>query len=356
MLINNIELKNFRNYKEEIIEFDKDINVIYGDNAQGKTNILESIFIGAFGKSYRTSKDRELINKDENFANLLIRYENKDRSNKIEIKLLDDNKKSILLNGVKIKKLSDLLGKLNVVLFTPDDINILKDSPQYRRRFLDMMIGQIKPNYIYNLNLYKNVLEERNNYLKDSKYNKNEDLLEIYNKKLTDYAEIVYKYREEYINKIKTIISDIHSKITENKENIRIEYVSDFKNKEDFLKLLDKFKDNDYYRGFTTKGIHRDDFVIYINNEDVSTYGSQGQNRTVILTLKLCELNIIKEEIGENPVLLLDDFMSELDEKRRLNFLKNIDNIQVIITCTDKFEKEKFNFINIEKGKIKKES
>ena len=248
-----------------------------------------------------------------------------------------------------------MLGNLHVVIFTPDDINILKDGPAQRRRFLDIFISQLRPNYVYCLNMYLKALEQRNNYLKQIKFeNKSEEFLEIWDEKIADYAEKVFKYRFEFINKIKDKIKSVHNIITENNEDINIEYVTDFTNKEEFLKLLKNNGKLDIMKGYTTRGIHRDDFNVYINGKSVSSYGSQGQHRTVILSLKMSELKVIYDEIGENPILLLDDFMSELDEKRRSNFLNNIKDTQVLVTCTDKFvlEKNNFNLYNVKSGKI----
>lgn len=356
MLITNLKLQNFRNYEELNLDFDKGINVFYGDNAQGKTNILESIFISSLGKSFRTNKDKELIKFNEDFAKIEIYFSKSDRNGKIKIDLSE--KKDIYLNGVKIKKLSDLLGNIHIVIFTPDDISILKNGPAGRRRFLDIFIGQLRPKYIYSLNMYNKALEQRNNYLKQIKYeNKKDDLLDIWNEKISEYAEIVYNYRNEFINKLKNKIKNIHNNITENNEDINIEYNSDFKDRESFLRILKENKKIDIIKGYTTKGIHRDDFNIFINNNLVNIYGSQGQHRTAILSLKISELQVVKDEIGENPILLLDDFMSELDEKRRINFLKYIENTQVIITCTEKFNVENLNFkvYNVKSGKINTE-
>ena len=260
-----------------------------------------------------------------------------------------------MLIGVKIKKLSELLGNLNIVIFTPDDINILKDGPSQRRRFLDIFISQLRPNYVHCLNMYLKALEQRNNYLKQIKYeNKSEDFLDIWDEKIAEYGENVFKYRFEFINKIKEKIKQVHYSITENNEDISIEYVTDFSNKEEFLKKLKNSRKIDIIKGYSTKGIHRDDFNIYINKNLVNVYGSQGQHRTAILSLKMSELQVIRDEIGENPILLLDDFMSELDEKRRTNFLEYIRDTQVLITCTDKFilEKNNFNLYNVKSGKI----
>ena len=342
MLITELELQNFRNYEKQKIEFNPNINVFYGDNAQGKTNIIESIFISAFGKSFRTSKEKELIKYNENFLNINLKYKNIDRDGQIKIQIAD--KKHILVNGIKIKKLSDLLGNINIVLFTPDDINILKNGPAQRRRFLDMMIGQIRPNYVYNLNMYLKVLEQRNNYLKQLKNeNVNYELLDIWDEKLATYANKVCLYRLEFINKIKEKINLIHKRITDDKEEIKIEYITDCADEKILLEQIKNRRKLDIIKGYTTKGVHRDDFNIYINDNLVNVYGSQGQHRTAVLSLKMCELEIIKEEIGESPILLLDDFMSELDAKRRKNFLSNIGDTQVIITCTDEIKEEKLN-------------
>ena len=357
MWINKIKVNNFRNYDNEEIELNKNINIFYGENAKGKTNIIEAIFLSSMGKSFRAKKDKEMIKLSENKAMIEILFNKKDRDGKIKIEL--QNKKNVYLNGIKLKKLSELLGNINIVIFTPDDINILKGGPQNRRRFLDIMISQLKPNYMYNLNLYLKTLEQRNNYLRQIKeYNKDENLLEIWDEKLAEYAFNIYNYRNEFINKIKNKIKNIHSEITNNKEEIEIEYLTECESKEKYLKLLKDRRKLDIIKGYTTKGIHRDDFIIYINKKELNIYGSQGQHRTAILSLKLSELNIIYEETGEYPILLLDDFMSELDEKRREHFLKNIKNTQIIITCTEKFDIENNNILiyNVKDGKVYKEN
>ena len=209
MYIEKVILNNFRNYEEQIVEFNKNINVIYGDNAQGKTNILEAIFLSAFGKSFRTSKEKELIKLDKEFLNVSTFYKKSDREGKIQINI--SNKKEVKLNGVKLKKLSELLGNINLVIFTPDDINILKDGPAKRRRFLDMMIGQLRPNYVYVLNQYLKTIEQRNNYLRQIKeQNVSTEMLDIWNEKLAEYAIKIFEYRYEFIEKLKSKINNIH--------------------------------------------------------------------------------------------------------------------------------------------------
>lgn len=355
MYIKKIKLKNFRNYNNEEIDINKNINIFYGDNAQGKTNIIESIYLASIGKSFRAKKDIELINieNEEKEAVIEIEFQKKDREGKIKIKIQE--KKEIFINGIKINKLSEILGNINIVLFSPDDIKLFKEGPAKRRKTLDIMIGQLRPMYIYNLNLYLKTIEQRNNYLRLIKYeNKSSEMLDIWDEKLAEYAEKIYLYRKEFIEKIKNKIVEIHKKITENNENIKIEFYTDFENKERFLKKLKNEREQDIQKGYTTKGIHRDDFKVFLNGKELSLYGSQGQHRTVLLSLKITELKIIYDEIGENPILLLDDFMSELDEKRRKNLLENIKDIQVIITCTEKIkleEKKEKNYY-VENGKI----
>ncbi len=353
MWIKNIKIKNFRNYEKEEINLEKNINIFYGENAQGKTNIIEAIFLCSLGKSFRAKKDLEMIKLNEENSMVEIEYEKSDRDGKIKIEL--GNKKNIYLNGIKIKKLSELLGNLNIVIFTPDDINILKGGPQNRRRFLDIMISQLRPNYMHILNLYLKTIEQRNKYLRQIKEeNKDEKLLEIWDEKLAEYATKICEYREEFLEKIIKKIKKIHNNITNGKEEIELEYITECKNKENYLKLLKERKKLDIIKGFTTKGIHRDDFMIYINKKEINVYGSQGQNRTAMLSLKLAELQVIYDEIGEYPILLLDDFMSELDKNRRKNFLENIKDTQVIITGTEKLDIENLKYLeyNVSNGKV----
>ena len=350
MNIKKIRLKNFRNYLEQEIILSEGLNVFFGDNAQGKTNIIEAIFMCAVGKSFRVKKEKELINFEKEKSEIEIEYEKTDRQGKIKIEIGD--KKYIYNNNIKLKKISDLLGNINVVTFSPDDINIIKNGPSNRRRFLNIMISQLRPKYLYNLNLYLKTLEERNNYLRQVKTeNNNDNLLDVYDNQLANYGEIIFNYRKEFIKKIIKKINIIHKEITKEKEELKIIYKSDCELKEKYLKKLKEERKNDIKRGYTNKGIHKDDFIIYINDKQVDLYGSQGQQRTVILSLKLSELNIIYDEINEYPILLLDDFMSELDENRRKSFLNNIKNIQVLITCTENIEIEevelkRFNVIS----------
>ncbi len=351
MYIKDISLENFRNYDSQKINLNENINIIYGNNAQGKTNILEAIFLCAYGKSFRSKKDSDLIKFNKEEAIVDISYKRVDRQGHIKAEIKE--KKTFFINEIKQSKISDIIGKINVVIFTPEDIDIVKDGPQRRRKFLDMLISSLRPNYIHLLNLYNKTLEQRNNYLRQIKIeNKNPNMLEIWDEQLSEYSFKIYEYRKYFIDKISERIDIIHNSITKSgKEIIKIKYISNSKDKKSFLENLKKSRDIDIKRGFTAIGIHRDDFIIYIDNKPVSIFGSQGQQRTSVLTLKLCEQEIIKEEIGETPILLLDDFMSELDETRRKSFLENITGSQVIITCTDKIDIEKEGKIFfVEKG------
>lgn len=352
MNVKKIKLNNFRNYEEEEILLDENVNIIYGNNGEGKTNILESIFVCALGKSFRTSKEKELIKVGQDYAKINIDFEKDDRVCNIKVNI--DNKKSFLLNDVKLNKTSEILGNIYVVLFNPDDINILKQGPANRRRFLNIMISQLRPNYVHLLNNYMKVLEQRNIYLRQIKYeNKNIDLLEIWDQKLAELGEKIYEYRKDFIERIILKINKIHKNITNEKETIKIIYNSNCYNKEDYLNKLKNNRNIDLQKGYTSLGIHRDDFSIYINDKLVNVYGSQGQQRTVIISLKLSELEIIYDEIGEKPILLLDDFMSELDKDRREYLLNNFIDNQIIITCTDNFAlKNSGKILKVENGKV----
>lgn len=353
MYIKKVRLENFRNYNTSEIIFNKNLNNIYGDNAQGKTNILESIFICGLGKSFRTNQDKELININKNFAKVEIEYLKKDREGKIRLEL--NQKKDFFINDIKVKKMSDILGKIYVVLFTPQDINILKNDPSKRRRFLNIMISQLRPMYVHILNKYNKTLEQRNNYLKQIKYeNKSVEMLDIWDEQLVELGKKIYIYRKEFLEKINNKIKNIHLITTQNKENIEIKYKSNIIDEDNYLIELKNKRNSDIQKGYTSVGIHRDDFDIFINNENISIYGSQGQQRSSIISLKLAEAETIYEEIEEYPIILLDDFMSELDKKRIKGFIENIKENQVIITSTEKIllDKNEINYYNVKNAKI----
>ena len=371
MRIKKLKVENFRNLENLDIEFSEGINIIYGNNAQGKTNIIESIYIFSFGKSFRANKDIELLKFDKEY--FLSNIEIMKRDRELEMDFGFDkisNKKMIKVNGVIQKKISDIIGKLNVVVFKPEDIKIVTDSPIIRRKYIDYLISSISKSYLENITKYKKVMEERNNLLKEIKLrlkgSKNLDetdsnFLDVYDKLLSKLNWEIYNERKRVIEKLNNYIYDIHLKLTENyinNEKLHIKYVSNVA--EDIEKMynnLSKSRLNDINKGYTSLGIHRDDYIISINSLDVSIYGSQGQKKSSIISLKLSELKVIEEVIGEKPVLLLDDYMSELDEKRRLKFLDIIEDIQIIITTTHKIsiDGKENTYFYVDNGKIERE-
>lgn len=371
MRIKKLKVENFRNLENLDIEFSEGVNIIYGNNAQGKTNIIESIYIFSFGKSFRANKDIELLKFDKEYFLSNIKIMKKDRELEMDFGFDKiSNKKMIKVNGVIQKKISEIIGKLNVVVFKPEDIKIVTDSPSIRRKYIDYLISSISKSYLENINKYKKVMEERNNLLKEIKLrlkgSKNLDetdsnFLDVYDKLLSKLNCEIYNERKKVIEKLNKYIYDIHLKLTENyinNEKLHIKYVSNVA--EDIEKMynnLSKSRLNDINKGYTSLGIHRDDYIISINSLDVSIYGSQGQKKSSIISLKLSELKVIEEIIGEKPVLLLDDYMSELDERRRLKFLDIIEDIQIIITTTHKIsiDGKENTYFYVDNGKIERE-
>ncbi|WP_411169323.1 DNA replication/repair protein RecF [Clostridium sp. MB05] len=336
MYIKRLQMLNYRNYKSLNITLGKNVNVFMGDNAQGKTNILEAIYYCAFAKSHRTSKDKDLINwnSDSAYVSLLV---GKDRLDKnIDINILKDGKKAIRINKVKVSKIGELFGNFNVVMFSPEDLKIIKDSPGVRRKFIDMELCQLNSKYYYNLVQYNKVLNERNVILRNKNLDK--EILDVYDIQLANYGYHIIIDRLKYINKLNFYGKDIHRDISSGKENIEFKYISTIKDLENiesnFYDILKKNRKKDIEKGTTSVGPHRDDFVILINNIDTKSFGSQGQQRSSVLTIKFSSLKIIKEMTSEYPVLLLDDVLSELDFNRKRYILSTIGEIQTVITCT----------------------
>ena len=370
MRIKKLKVENFRNLENLDIEFSEGINIIYGNNAQGKTNIIESIYIFSFGKSFRANKDIELLKFDKEYFLSNIKIMKKDRELEMDFGFDKiSNKKMIKVNGVIQKKISDIIGKSNVVVFKPEDIKIVTDSPSIRRKYIDYLISSISKSYLENITKYKKVMEERNNLLKEIKLRlkgsrkldeTDSNFLDVYDKLLSKLNCEIYNERKRVIEKLNNYIYDIHLKLTENyinNEKLHIKYVSNVA--EDIEKMynnLSKSRLNDINKGYTSLGIHRDDYIISINSLDVSIYGSQGQKKSSIISLKLSELKVIEEIIGEKPVLLLDDYMSELDERRRLKFLDIIEDIQIIITTTHKIsiDGKENTYFYVDNGKIER--
>ena len=370
MRIKRLKVENFRNLEKLDIKFSDGVNIIYGNNAQGKTNIIEAIYIFSFGRSFRANRDIELLKFDKEYFLSNIEIMKKDRELEMDFGFDKiSNKKMIKVNGVIQKKISDIIGKLNVVVFKPEDIKIVTDAPSVRRKYIDYLISSISKGYLENITKYKKVLEERNNLLKEIKIKlkgnrvlekNDEDFLDVYDKLLSKLNCEIYNERKRVIEKLNDYIYGIHLKLTENyinNEKLHIKYVSNVE--EDIQKMynnLIKSRLNNINKGYTSFGIHRDDYIISINSLDVSIYGSQGQKKSSIISLKLSELKVIEEVIGEKPVLLLDDYMSELDERRRLKFLDIIEDIQIIITTTHKIsiDGKENTYFYVDNGKIER--
>ena len=359
MYVKKLKLSGFRNYISEEFNFLPDTNILYGNNAQGKTNALEALYLFSIGKSFRTQQDRELINFDENYTRLCVEFNDNVRTNEIEILIRRDRKKQIKINEIPISKMGDLIGKFTVILFSPDELNLTKGSPSARRRFLDIAISQMRPKYYHILRRYNKVLEQRNNLIKKFKgtcSDSSKETLFVWNEKLAEYGMTIIEYRKNFVEKLQEFSSKIHFEISE--EDFLIKYKPAFSTKEEFKKRLDSSIDKEIEQGFTLYGPHRDDLDIYTEQKDIKTYGSQGQHRSAVLSLKLAQADIIYEDTGEYPILLLDDIMSELDSFRRAYLVNKIKNKQVIITCTDSDEigvDKSANLIHIEDGKIIKE-
>lgn len=363
MYIKKLQLVNFRNYKELFIELNSGVNIFIGDNAQGKTNILESIHYCSIAKSHRTNKDKELINWESEGAYVKA-YVSKERLDKnIEIKIFKDGKKGIKINSIKITKLQDLIGVFNVVLFSPEDLKIVKESPSHRRRFLDMELCKLNAKYYYSLVQYNKVLNERNTLLK--KWNENiEQIIDIYDSQLAKFGSYVIKERIKYLELLNAKGKSIHKQITSGSEDINFTYLCSLKNfdniEQELMNILKKNLKGDMEKRTTSHGPHRDDFSIDINDIDTRNFGSQGQQRTSVLTMKFASLEIIKERTGEYPVLLLDDVLSELDLNRQRFILNSINNVQTIITCTGMgnikdYIDESAKIFTVENGNIIKE-
>lgn len=345
MFVSDIELKQFRNYDYLKLDSFGPVNLIIGQNAQGKTNLVEAIYALALTKSHRTSKDKELIRFESGSANIRAHVDRKYGKIQLELALSQQGKKA-KINGLEQRKLSEFVGSLNVVMFAPEDLEIVKGTPGVRRRFLDMEIGQVAPGYIYHLQQYQKILVQRNNLLKQL-YGAGESqqvMLTVWNDQLAEHGVKIVKKRKQFIKKLQKWAETIHEGITGGKEKLELAYVPSFADpmEEDEAVLLDRFmiklsqtKEQEIRRGMSLTGPHRDDLSFFINGREVQTYGSQGQQRTTALSLKLAEIELIREEIGEYPVLLLDDVLSELDPYRQTQLIETFQSkVQTFITAT----------------------
>lgn len=344
MIIKSLELENFRNYGTLEISFDPGTNILYGDNAQGKTNILEAIYLASTTKSHKGSKDNEIINfeKDESHIRMIIDKDGADT--RIDMHLRRGKSKVISIDLQKKKKASELLGLCKVVVFSPEDLSIIKEGPSNRRRFADMELSQLDSFYLYNLSHYNKIIDQRNQLLKDLYFQPHlSETLNIWDDQLVSYGSKIIERRRQFANQLKEIITDIHLKLSGGKEHLDIIYEPDV-TEEDFAKRLQENLERDKKNKTTSVGPHRDDFNFTIGGIDIRKFGSQGQQRTTALSLKLAEIELVKKISGENPILLLDDVLSELDGNRQNFLLDGLGDIQTILTCTglEDFVNERF--------------
>lgn len=334
MIIKSIELAEYRNYDFLTLQFDKGINILFGDNAQGKTNILEAIYVAATTKSHKGSKDKEIIKFDNEEAHIRTYIEKDGVETKIDMHLRKSKSKGIAIDGQKIKKAAELLGLCNVVFFSPEDLSIIKNGPAERRRFVDMELCQLDNFYLYNLNHYNKIVNQRNVLLKDMFMNPGlRDTLSIWNSQLVSFGSKIIERRMLFVEQLNEIIYEIHKKLSGGKEEIEIRYEPEV-SIEDFESKLENSQERDIRSKMTNVGPHRDDFSFYVNGIDIRKYGSQGQQRTAALSLKLAEIELVKKITKDSPILLLDDVLSELDSNRQNYLLNSIGDIQTIITCT----------------------
>ena len=351
MIIKSLELSDYRNYESLLINFDKGTNILYGDNAQGKTNILEAIYMSATTKSHKLSKDKEIIRFGNQEAHIRTIIEKDDIETRVDMHLRSSKSKGIAIDGVKIKKAAELMGLTKIVFFSPEDLSIIKNGPTERRRFIDIELCQLDNFYLYNLNNYNKIVNQRNNLLKNLFVNPElKDTLSIWDKQLISYGSKIIERRKQFVDQLNEIIASIHSNLSGEKEKLRLIYEPNV-DIESYASSLENSHDRDIKLKQTTIGPHRDDISFNVISEstnnieiDIRKYGSQGQQRTAALSLKLSEIELVKKITKDTPILLLDDVLSELDSNRQNFLLNSIGNIQTIITCTglDEFVNNRF--------------
>lgn len=345
MYIESLSLKNYRNYEDLFIEFENKVNVILGENAQGKTNVMESIYVLAMAKSHRTSNDKDLIRWDQDYAKIEGRVQKQHSSLPLQLVISKKGKKA-KCNHIEQQKLSQYVGNMNVVMFAPEDLNLVKGSPQGRRRFIDMEIGQVSPIYLHDMSQYQKILQQRNHFLKMMQLKKQTDqtMLEILTEQFIQMAVKIMAKRFEFLRLLQNWAKPIHQGISRGLESLEIQYKPSVEVLEgqdlskmvvSFEEKFGKVRNREIERGTTLFGPHRDDLLFFVNNRDVQTFGSQGQQRTTALSVKLAEIELIHAEIGEYPILLLDDVLSELDDYRRTHLLNTIQGkVQTFVTTT----------------------
>lgn len=334
MIIESIELKNYRNYENLQLELSPGTNIFYGDNAQGKTNILESVYVCCTTKSHKGSKDKEMIRFGEDEAHIKLTVRKQDVPYRIDMHLKKNKAKGIAINGIPIRKASELFGIVNVVFFSPEDLNIIKNGPAERRRFLDLELCQLNKLYVHGLIQYNRVVTQRNKLLKELSFHPEyEETLDVWDLQLAQYGRQVIEYRTDFVKQLNEMIVGIHNQLSGGKEHLEIFYEPNVE-AEKLEDALEKNRDSDLRQRTTGIGPHRDDISFIVNGIDIRRFGSQGQQRTAALSLKLAEIELVKYLVKDYPVLLLDDVLSELDGSRQEHLLAGIDHIQTMITCT----------------------
>lgn len=351
MIIESVDLQNYRNYEFLNMTFDNKINIIYGDNAQGKTNILESLYVCATSKSHRGSKDKDIIRFGNDEAHIKVMVKKHGMNYRIDMHLKKNKTKGIAVNGIPIRRAVELFGIINIIIFSPEDMNIIKNGPSERRRFMDMELSQLDKIYLSNLVNYNKVVVQRNKLLKQLQFSGDSglvDMLDVWDMQLVRYGSEIVKRRMDFIDNINSIIRPVHSKLSGNKEILNLRYIP-CTTTDNFKDEVIRSRERDIKFKMTNVGPHKDDVAFFINDKDVRKYGSQGQQRTCALSLKLAEIELVKKVINDTPVLLLDDVLSELDANRQNFLLDSIGDIQTIITCTglDEFVNNRFSINRI---------
>ena len=357
MYIESIELKNFRNYQDLQLDFDKGTNIFYGDNAQGKTNILESVYICGTTKSHKGSKDKEIIRFGEEESHIRMMVKKDELSYKIDMHLRKNKAKGVAINGLPIKKARELFGIVNLVFFSPEDLNIIKNGPGERRRFMDLELCQLDQIYLTDLAGYNHIVNQRNRLLKDLYQNPSlRETLEIWDIQMLQYGKKIIEKRRDFVRDLNDVIQDIHRNLTGGEVHLEVIYEPSTES-ECFEETLKKNRERDMRMKMTSAGPHRDDLCFMVNGIDIRKFGSQGQQRTAALSLKLSEIYLVKEKIKDTPILLLDDVLSELDSNRQTYLLDSIHDIQTLITCTglDDFVSHQFHInkvFKVVKGEV----
>ncbi len=334
MIITRLQMQNFRNYDYLDLRPDSGITIFYGDNAQGKTNILEAVNVLGTAKSHRTSRDREMIRFEEKEAHISLEMFRKQIPYQIDIHLKNDHPKGIAVNKVPLKKASELYGLLHIVFFSPEDLAIIKNGPKERRSFIDRELCQLDDIYLHHLISYHKILSQRNLVLKEKKYSRSaSELLDVYDEQLAEEGRYIISKRRIFVKEIEPLVADKQSGLSGNTEKVTLVYEAD-RSEEDFLKELKRHREKDMLTKTTSCGPHRDDMAVLLNGVDLRKYGSQGQQRTAALSMKLAQIELVKEKIDDTPVLLLDDVLSEFDQKRQQYLMENIGDAQTFLTCT----------------------